>query len=1040
MSFKVNPFTGNFDEVGSGSGGSASWTSPQATEAGLVAGSDGDAVVTKDTDMIWVYDGTTSRWISVGLEQAAGIGSTPNARGYSLILTNVASNRTERQLQLQPANATNPGIITTGSQTFAGDKTFTGVIYADGTIDVTSGTLSIGSVNATIINLGNASSVINFNGTVNNNNVTNLNVADQLITINDGGGAGSASGAGFEIEEAGIITSYFKTSGDRNDFIFTMPNKAGIITLPGQATNDSVALLATSQTLTNKTINADNNTITNIDNNEIKALAAIDASKIANGTVSNTEYQYLDGVTSPIQTQLNGKQDTLTFTAPLINTANVVEFNGAIGTNKFSIKDASDATKLLAFDLSSLTTGVTVTLTPLSTANTVFNIRPNVDATANIITQNGTSGQIFIGSDTSIGGSNSGIQYSSATAANRGQIRLGSYINATSVAGVTTATSRSGTVGVNAAVLAGQEYSKWTAQAGATTAGSLPISGNWSFMANTVNSLTVTSDYRIQLTNLAGTLGTRLFLGSEGALQLPFYTTGVAQFDASGNVSSGTLTASTITNVPAGNISATTVQAAINELDTEKQPTGNYITALTGDVVATGPGSVSSTIQANVVDDSKFRTSVGLSVVGRFSNTTGNVADIIAGVDGYVLRRSATSLGFGYLVDANIDAAAAIARTKIASGTANHVVINDASGVLSSEAQLSNLRGGTGLNTSAAANGTLLIGNGTGFSLSTLTAGAGISIGNGSGTISIASTITQYTDEMAQDAVGTILTDSSSIDFTYNDAGNTITAVVLPAGVDHNSLANLTTGDAHTQYALLVGRSGGQTLTGGTASGNNLILRSTSNATKGQVQFDETTASTSSTTGAVVVTGGVGIGGRINAAGAIQSNTSLVLEDPGAGTNTVTIQSPTLAASYTLTLPVDDGTASQVLQTDGSGVLSWTTVSSAALIFGSRGTPRDIVAATGITSGASHMSTTSTDQVIFIQGSGGAVTITANPQIQAHTVVGARMTLVGRSDTNTVTISNGTGLELNGNITLSAASVLYLMWDGTVWFEVSRNN
>lgn len=38
--------------------------------------------------------------------------------------------------------------------------------------------------------------------------------------------------------------------------------------------------------------------------------AAIDAIKIANGLVSNTEFQYLDGVTSAIQTQLTGKAAT----------------------------------------------------------------------------------------------------------------------------------------------------------------------------------------------------------------------------------------------------------------------------------------------------------------------------------------------------------------------------------------------------------------------------------------------------------------------------------------------------------------------------------------------------------------------------------------------------------------------------------------------------------------------------------------------------------------------------------------------------------
>jgi len=53
------------------------------------------------------------------------------------------------------------------------------------------------------------------------------------------------------------------------------------------------------------------------------------------------------------------------------------------------------------------------------------------------------------------------------------------------------------------------------------------------------------------------------------------------------------------------------------------------------------------------------------------------------------------------IVDADIAVLAAIARSKIAAGTADHVVINNGSGALSSEAQLSATRGGTGVSSTA---------------------------------------------------------------------------------------------------------------------------------------------------------------------------------------------------------------------------------------------------------------------------------------------------------------------------------------------------
>ncbi len=61
----------------------------------------------------------------------------------------------------------------------------------------------------------------------------------------------------------------------------------------------------------------------------------------------------------------------------------------------------------------------------------------------------------------------------------------------------------------------------------------------------------------------------------------------------------------------------------------------------------------------------------------------------------------------------------------------------------------------------------------------------------------------------------------------------------VSAGVtDHGALTGLGDDD-HTQYALLLGRSGGQALIGGTASGDDLTLQSTSHATRGHIQVND---------------------------------------------------------------------------------------------------------------------------------------------------------------------------------------------------------
>lgn len=126
------------------------------------------------------------------------------------------------------------------------------------------------------------------------------------------------------------------------------------------------------------------------------------------------------------------------------------------------------------------------------------------------------------------------------------------------------------------------------------------------------------------------------------------------------------------------------------------------------------------------------------------------------------------------------------------------------------------------------------------------------------------------------------------------------------------------------------------------------------------------------------------------------------------------------------------GTSGNVLTSTGS---AWSSVApaSAPVLTGSQGTPSAITAGGGIAfTGSSY------NNIWFITGSGGAVTVTANPQVAAGTLVGQTLRIIAESASNTVTLADGTGLSLNGAWIGGLNSVLELVWDGSVWVEQAR--
>jgi hypothetical protein len=102
------------------------------------------------------------------------------------------------------------------------------------------------------------------------------------------------------------------------------------------------------------------------------------------------------------------------------------------------------------------------------------------------------------------------------------------------------------------------------------------------------------------------------------------------------------------------------------------------------------------------------------------------------------------------------------------------------------------------------------------------------------------------------------------------------------------------------------------------------------------------------------------------------------------------------------------------------------------ILAGTRSTPLDITAAGGITSSATDL-----DTLQFVQGDGGHIEISANPQISAGFQVGQRIDILCRNNDQSLTFVNGNGVVTKdgGNVTLVENSIMSVLWDGVNWIQ-----
>jgi microcystin-dependent protein len=152
------------------------------------------------------------------------------------------------------------------------------------------------------------------------------------------------------------------------------------------ANNDILVAANLPQTLTAKAIDANNNTITNLADAAIKAGANIDAAKIGTGIVSTIEYNYLDGLTSNIQSQINaitaGGGPGLAPIAPLIPAADNFPYYTGVSTAALAVVTATART--LLDDPDTTTMRATLSVPGLTTVNT-FTAQQVVQAAAHTL-------------------------------------------------------------------------------------------------------------------------------------------------------------------------------------------------------------------------------------------------------------------------------------------------------------------------------------------------------------------------------------------------------------------------------------------------------------------------------------------------------------------------------------------------------------------------------------------------------------------------------------------------------------------------------
>ena len=168
-------------------------------------------------------------------------------------------------------------------------------------------------------------------------NANDIAIDNSVVTLT---GSQALSNKTGNISQWTNDANYLTAETDNQTLSFSTPN---LTITNGNAVNlstltNGLITASSTDTLTNKTIDADGtgNSITNIEDANIKAAAAIDATKIADGSVTSAEFQFINSLSSNAQTQIDSKQATIDSSNRL--NANLIH-DGSVDNTEFGYLD-----------------------------------------------------------------------------------------------------------------------------------------------------------------------------------------------------------------------------------------------------------------------------------------------------------------------------------------------------------------------------------------------------------------------------------------------------------------------------------------------------------------------------------------------------------------------------------------------------------------------------------------------------------------------------------------------------------------------------